>query len=539
MTTTAGYILDALTGAGIRELFCLPGVQNDELFDALYARQSLLRPIQTRHEQGAAYMALGAACATGKPQAYCVVPGPGFLNTTAALSTAYGLSAPVLALTGEIPSGAIGKGIGLLHEIPDQSAVMASLTKWQTRIDSGSEARQKTASAMRALLHGRPRPVGLQVPMDVWAQAPGDDAPAASSANSAPVDSNAIEAVARALLRAERPLIIVGGGALGAASQIREIAQRVQAPVIAQRTGHGVLDSRDYLSINSPLAHEMWPDVDVVLGIGTRGQQRGDWGTDAGLQYISINLDADDASCHGEPSINIIADAAEACDLLLEVLQQQNAAVASRETELTAAKAAMDARLRDAVGPQIAYVDAIRAALPDDGIFVDELTQVGYVSRMTFPTYAPRTLLSTGYQGTLGWGFAAALGAKVACPDKPVVAIAGDGGFMFNIQELATAVLHQINTVTVVFSDGAFGNVRRIQQGRLDGNTIASNLHNPSFARIATEFGALGLTANSPVEVETAIKQGLDAGRPTVIEVPVGEFPSPWDFILLPKVRGL
>ena len=176
----AGYILDALTGAGIRELFCLPGVQNDELFDALYARQSLLRPIQTRHEQGAAYMALGAACATGKPQAYCVVPGPGFLNTTAALSTAYGLSAPVLALTGEIPNGAIGKGIGLLHEIPDQSAVMASLTKWQTRIDSGSETRQKTASAMCALLHGRPRPVGLQVPMDVWAQAPGDDAPAAS-----------------------------------------------------------------------------------------------------------------------------------------------------------------------------------------------------------------------------------------------------------------------------------------------------------------------------------------------------------------------
>ena len=540
MTSTAGYILDALIDVGMQELFCLPGVQNDELFDELFARKGSLRAIQTRHEQGAAYMALGAACASGRPQAYCVVPGPGLLNTTAALSTAYGLGARVLALSGEIPSGAIGKGIGLLHEIPDQSAVLESLTKWQTRIDSGDEASAKVTLALAQLLAGRPRPVGLQVPMDVWAQTAvhNNGADAALTTSESTVDETKVDAVARMLLGARNPLILVGSGALDAADDVRRIAERVQAPVVAQRTGHGVMDSRHYLSATSPLGHELWRDADVVLGIGTRGQQRAAWGSDEQLKYLSINLDAHDAACHGEPTVNIVADAAIACAALNDALAQQNVTPPSREAELTAKKADMTARLHAKLAPQQAFVEAIRMALPDDGIFVDELTQVGFVSRMTFPTYAPRTFLSTGYQGTLGWGFATALGAKVACPDQAVVAVSGDGGFMFNIQELATAVLHQINTVTVVFNDGAFGNVRRIQQERLNGQTIASELHNPSFARIAEEFGALGIVAETPAAVGAAIKQGLDAGRPTIVEVPIGELPSPWEFIMLPKVRG-
>ena len=538
MTTTAGYILNELKLLEMQHLFCLPGLQNDPFFDHLYAQRDWLTAIHTRHEQGAAYMALGASLATGKPQAYCVVPGPGFLNTTAALATAYGLNAPVLAIAGEIPSGLIGKESGFLHEIPDQSAVMQSLTKWQTRIDRGADTATNVSRVVAELTSGRPRPVGLQVPMDVW----GQDANATLSgtlpdASATVIDENAIERALELLQQAEHPLIVVGSGAQGASAPIRDIAERLQAPVASMRTGHGVVDGRSYLSASGPLAHDLWRDADVVLAIGTRLQMQQSWGTDEKLKIIHINIDPDDACRHREPEIAIVTDAAVACAAMQSQLALRNATRPSREDELSQRKAQVTKRFAG-LRPQLDFLEVIRSTLPEDGIFVDELTQVGYVSRFAFPSYAPRTFLSTGYQGTLGWGFPAALGAKVVQPAKPVVSISGDGGFMFNVQELATAVHHKINTVTIVFNDSAFGNVRRIQQERLGGQVIGSDLHNPSFARLATEFGALGLDADSPDSLRQALRTGLEADRPTVIDVKVGEMPSPWEFIMLPKIRG-
>jgi acetolactate synthase-1/2/3 large subunit len=186
----------------------------------------------------------------------------------------------------------------------------------------------------------------------------------------------------------------------------------------------------------------------------------------------------------------------------------------------------------------LSFIRAIRNALPEDGIFIDELTQVGYVSRFAFPVYQPRTYLASGYQGTLGWGYASALGAKVACPNQAVVAIAGDGGFMFNAQEMATAVRHNIAVVVIVFNDNAYGNVARIQQEKYAGRQIASDLQNPSFTDFAKSFGVMALKAEGPDALEKSLNQALDANAPALIEVPVGEMPSPWDFVLLPKVRG-
>ncbi|MBT5808968.1 MAG: hypothetical protein HOI19_01260, partial [Rhodospirillaceae bacterium] len=194
---------------------------------------------------------------------------------------------------------------------------------------------------------------------------------------------------------------------------------------------------------------------------------------------------------------------------------------------------------RDAVGPQMALLDAIRAELPEDGIFVEDLTQIGYVSRFAFPAYQPRTFLCSGYQGTLGWGFAAALGAKIAMPDRKIVSIAGDGGFMFNVQELATAVQNKISVTVIVLNDGAFGNVKRMQQEGYEGRTIASNLQNPDFVKLAESFGAQGLRAHSPEDLGRAIRKSFETeDGPTLIEVPCGEFPSPWGLIQLPRQRG-
>ena len=210
----------------------------------------------------------------------------------------------------------------------------------------------------------------------------------------------------------------------------------------------------------------------------------------------------------------------------------------SRAEEMRGRQARMRARLAK-LEPQLCYLAAIRAELPEDGIFVDEVTQLGFASRLAFPVHKPRTYISPGYQDNLGYGFATALGAQDARRDVPVVSITGDGGFMFTASEMATAVRHRIPLVTVLFNDGAFGNVRRIQEERYGNRLIASDLANPDFVAFAKSFGAAATRAKSPDELRAALKHAF-ARRdgPTLIEVPVGVMPSPWEFILMGRVRG-
>jgi acetolactate synthase-1/2/3 large subunit len=205
---------------------------------------------------------------------------------------------------------------------------------------------------------------------------------------------------------------------------------------------------------------------------------------------------------------------------------------------LSALKESVRQEVAATVQPQYDFLQAIRAELPDEGILVDEVTQVGYASNYGYPVYKPRTTVSSGYQGTLGFGFATALGVKVAHPDTPVVSISGDGGFMYNVQELSTAVLHKISLVTVVFTDGAFGNVLRMQRENYGGKVIASNLHNPDFVKLAENFGAAGVRAHGPEELRVAIREGLKREGPTLIEVPVGEMADPWKLFFFPRARG-
>lgn len=535
---TAQAIVNTLNIQGVERIFCLPGVQNDPFFDALYDLQDTIRPINARHEQGTAYMALGAALATGKPQVYCVVPGPGFLNSSAALSTAYACNAKVMALVGQIPTADIGRGFGLLHEIPDQLGILKSLTKWTARVEGADAAERLTQEAFRQLLSGRPQPVGLECPMDVWRQ---ETSQALSttpvSVEPLPVDEDVVQQAARILGQAQRPLIAVGSGAQDASPEVLALAEMLQAPVMAYRGGRGVLDNRHPLSHTMPAGHALWRDADVVLGIGTRLQpQQMVWGTDDNLQIIRIDVDAEEVDRIARPAVRLLADASVALRRLLDVLPSHNRVRASRTDEMQALKADMAARFAK-LQPQLAYLEAIRAELPEDGIFVDDLTQVGYAGRFALPVYRPRTYLSPAYQGTLGWGYAAALGAKLACPERAVVSIAGDGGFMFNVQELATAVRHQIAVVVVVFNDGAYGNVRRIQQQQFHGRTIASDLTNPDFVKLAESFGVPGFKAETPDALRQTLRQALAADAPALIEVPCGEMPSPWEFIMLPRVR--
>ena len=536
----ADLVAESLIANGIDQLYCLPGIQNDGFFDSLFDRTDRITPIQTRHEQGAAYMATGAALATGRPQAFCVVPGPGFLNTTAALSTAWAVNAPVLALAGQIPLGAQGKGHGLLHEIPDQFGILERLTKSSHRITGPEDAATILQAAFRDLKSGRPRPVGLEIAVNLWGQhaaGNGDGLQVDPEAMPA-LDTDAIDRAASLIAAARSPMIVVGGGAQDDAEAVRQLARRIGAPVVAFRTGHGIMPDDEPLSIGMPVAHSLWADVDLVIGLGTRLQsQIMSWGQDDAMKVIHIDIDKAQIGRSAAVDVGIHASLCDALPPLLTAVDSEadpNTGWLDRVADVKARRAAEYARH---LGPQLAWLGAIRDTLPPEGIFVDELTQTGYVSRFAFPTYAPRTFISTGYQGTLGYGVATALGVAHARRDVPVVAISGDGGALFTITELATAVHHRIPLTLVIFNDHAFGNVRRLQIDNYDSRLIASDLSSPNFAALATSFGAQGLTASTPDDLRGALNIAMAHDGPSVIEVPVGELPSPWDFVLMPKVR--
>ncbi|UUX49186.1 thiamine pyrophosphate-binding protein [Nisaea acidiphila] len=526
-------LVRALTENGIDTVFGLPGIQLDGLFNAFYDARNSLRVINARHEQGTAYMAFGYAQSSGRIGTYAVVPGPGLLNTFAALSTAYGCNTSVLALTGQIPSDTIGRGLGMLHEIPDQLGQMERLTKWSRRIDHPSEVPSIMDQAFRELRGGRPRPVGIEMALDQLHKAAPVGPIAATSRPATPeLDPDQIAAAAELLGNAADPMIFVGGGAYEASEEIRELAEMLQAPVVSYMNGKGVLDDRHPLSLHHPAGNRLWADADVVISIGCRLQhERMTWGTDDRLKVIHVDIDPTELTRVAKPEIGIVADAAEATRGLIAKIPHYNRKRPSRTEEMEALKADFLARFKAKLGPQMEWVAALRAALPEDGFLVDEFTQVAYACRIGFETYGPRMQVSPGYQGTLGYGYATALGVQVAHPDKPVLSINGDGGFMYTMPELATAVHHGINVVAVVFADGAYGNVMRMQKELYDNRVIASQFTNPDFVKLAESCGALGLRATTPAELRARIEEGFAAARPTLIEVPVGEMPEPWPVI--------
>ncbi|HMJ41010.1 MAG TPA: thiamine pyrophosphate-dependent enzyme [Pseudolabrys sp.] len=537
--STAEATVATLLVHGFKTIYALPGVHNDHLFDAFQRAGDKLSVVHARHEQGAAYMALGASLATGKPQAYSVVPGPGLLNSGAALLTAYGMNAPVLALIGQIPNDAIGRGMGHLHEIRDQAGIISRLVDHSSRINGPAEAPAKVAKAIASMHQGRPGPAALECAIDIWGKRgkvgtiPGPVPPPAPR-----IDDDAVRAAAKLLGKAKRILIVAGGGAQDASAEITQLSDMLQAPVLAYRRGRGVLDGRSPFSITLPLGHELWKDADAVLAIGTKLNPMTAWGVDNKLAVVRVDADPQEPARYRKPKVALVGDAAPILRKLIDALGKTNAKRASRHDEMLERQAKVRQRLNK-LAPQLAFLDVIRAELPDDGILVDEVTQIGFAARLAFPVYKPRTFLSPGFQDNLGWGYATALGAQHARPDVPVLSINGDGGFMYTANEMATAVRHNIPLVAIVFADGHFGNVKRIQEEQFAGRLIASDLANPDFVKFAESFGAAGRRARNPDELGAALRQAFAAREPTLIEVPVGAMPSPWEFIHMPRVRGL
>ena len=533
MTTMTGgqALVAALERQGLEVIFGLPGVQLDWLFDALYEARERIAVIHTRNEQPTSYMADGFARSTGKIAACLVVPGPGVMNALAGLSTAYANNSQVLCIAGQIQSNLIDKGHGLLHEVPYQLEMMRSATKWAGRAASVQEIPALVDEAFLQLRTGRPRPVEIEIPPDVL-QASAEVTLRQPAATGRPAgDPDLIEKAAKALGQAKQPIIFSGGGVLQAAAwePLRELAEMLQAPVLMSSEGKGAVSDRSYLAQSAVAGPDLLPQSDVVLVVGTRFLQPSSakWGPKPEQTVIQIDVDPTEIGRNYPPTIGIEADAKLALQALVERVGKHNRKRESREQELAALKERVNDRLFE-VQPQASYAMAIRETIADDDIVLAGMTQVGYWSYAGFPVYEPRSFITAGFQGTLGFEFPTALGAQYGNPDRRVIAMSGDGGFLYNVGELATAVKHNIKAITVVFNDQAYGNVRRTQRQSFGGRVIASELHNPDFVKLADSFGLLGLRAQGPEGLRQSLKQALDHDGPVLIEVPVGEMPSVW-----------
>ena len=536
MTTMTGgeAIVSGLVAHGIDTVFGLPGAQVYGLFDAFH--QAQLKVIGARHEQACGYMAYGYARSSGKPGVFSVVPGPGVLNAGAAMLTAFGSNEPVLCLTGQVPTQFLGKGRGHLHEMPDQLATLRTFVKWAERIEYPDVAPTLVARAFQEMMSGRRGPVALEMPWDVFTTRAEVGPAKVFETFPAPLpDADRIKEAATLIAASKRPMIFVGSGAIDAREEILELAEMIDAPVVAFRSGRGIVSNAHELGLTMAAAYRLWPETDMMIGIGTRLElptmTRWPYQPD-GLKSVRIDIDPVEMRRY-PPNVAIIADAKAGTRALAAAVGRAGyRKTVGRRSAIREASAAALKEIQK-VQPQMGYLNILREVLPTNAIVTDELSQVGFASWYGFPVYEPRTFITSGYQGTLGSGFPTALGAKVANPDRPVVAITGDGGFMFGVQELSTAVQFNIGVVTLVFNNNSYGNVRRDQRTRFDGRVVAADLVNPDFVKLAESFGVAASRVSSPDHFRPALEKALAHDGPYLIaiEVPRDSEVTPWTFI--------
>jgi acetolactate synthase-1/2/3 large subunit len=518
---------------GVKVIFGVPGVQ---LYGALAGLrdEGKIRFITTRHEQATSYMADGYARAGGNIGVALVVPGPGLYNAGAGLSTAYSASSPVLMICGQVPRAQIGKDIGVLHEINEQLDAIKPVTKWRKRVLQVHEVPGLVHEAFEQLRTGRPRPVHIEMPPDTMEEEGDAELLPPSTAERKAASASDIERAAEMLVAAHRPAIYAGGGVLlsGAQEALAAIADYLQAGVATSAEGKGAVSDDNDLSLGAAL----WKNsklrayldrADVILAVGSRLAVAG---FQPDQQVIHLDVDPEEIGRNHKKSFGLVGDAKKTLEALMERLRKGAPPRATRKDEHSTLRE--EIVLDDTLQPQSQILRSLRAGVPEDGVYVSGMTQIGYYSRPFWPVTRARTFFTSSYSGNLGYEFPFALGAKVARPDKAVVASVGDGGFMYNCQELSTAVNEKINVVTVVFNDNAFGNVAR-DLDETWGGAWKADLKNPDFVKFAESFGVTAMRAKEPTDVGKLVRDAIQLDRPVLIEVPVGRMPRPPFFMQL------
>ena len=530
-------LVQSLVREGVEVVFGIPGIQLYGIVAALRDEPGI-RMISTRHEQATTYMADGYARTSSKPGVALVVPGVGLYNAASGLATAYARSSPVLVIAGQVPRPQIGKNIGAVHEVLDQSDTVRNVTKWRRSVSRPREIPAAVAEAFRQMRSGRPRPVLIEAPpeagvereeIELWDPAP------VSPIVPRPQQ---LREVARVIAESRLPLIYAGGGVArsDAEEALVALAEATNIPVVTSSGGKGTIPDGHPLSYGSCFSprgerqemnqlFDVMQSADVVIGIGARFSL----GNPAGNASTLININVDDTELTRVQSntIPLRGDARATIEALLPHLAQAGAGDRPSPVESVQAARSLidyyDIGLRE---PQYPVLKAMQNGIPDDAFIAWDVTQFGFYARTHYQVKHPKTYIDSGYQFNVGYSFPTALGAKVANPDRPVLCMVGDGGFLFGASELSTAVQYGINVVTVVFRNDSYGNVAR-DLNEMFGGTYGTDLHNPDLVKFAESFGAVGMRTDDPMDLETLIPEALALDAPVVIDVPFGDLPIP------------
>lgn len=530
-------VVAALKAEGVEHVFGIAGTHNTPLFDGAYGEPAI-QVVTVRHEQGAAMMAAGYARASGKIAACFVVPGPGLTNALSGMGMAYSESTPLLMFAGQNTLAQLGREADHFHELPNSLAVAGSVCGYAERVSAPGAIPRAVREAMRAMRCRRPRPAYIEVPLDVQSgEAEVEVLPREAFTRPAG-DAAGIARAAAALRSARRPLIFAGGGVASAeASQaLARLAELLGAPVVTSMFARGVISDRHPLALGDGwgrfnLYDELLTQADMVLVVGSRIDIVSDANLGARFpkRILQVDLDPLVVGLRQPVEVGIVGDAAAVLTSLGEAL----AADKARECwfDVAGFRQRRRAWMTERAGPVLQVIEDLRAVLPEDTIFVDDLTLVGYWMPLLLETYQPRTLIHPGTFGTLGYALPAAIGAKLACPRQPVVAISGDGGFLFTLQELATAVAQKLDLIALVFNDNAYGAIRTYQDRVFRGRRIGSDLVNPDFVKLGEAFGVHGARVE-PEALGAAVRRALGTGGVWLIEIPFApEGPStmvPW-----------
>jgi thiamine pyrophosphate-dependent acetolactate synthase large subunit-like protein len=517
----------SLEANGVTTVFGIPGVHTLEIYDALI--DSPIRHVLARHEQGAGFMADGYARASGKPGVAVIITGPGITNVATPIGEAYTDSVPVLVLSSNVERAWADKMLGHLHDLSDQLGVMSAVTKWNDRARTVESIPELINMAFLNMTSGRPRPTHVEVPIDVLAEFGEIDIRPAPGLSPPAPDDGTIQRAVDAVESASKVVIYCGGGALGDETQqvIESLSNQLGAPVLSSAMGKGAVSDRHELALGNHweagnLVDDLLKQSDLAIVFGSKlgAQETNYQRMPLPQSLIRVEIDPNEALRNYTPSHPIVADSGATARKLLEALR-------TRKVEKTCWTAEQVAEIREKTlatcwgAAQQPYVDALRQAIPDDGILVNDMTMMSYVNCRRYPVYQPRTFFFPAGYGTLGYSLPAAIGAKIARPDKTVVAVMGDGGFQYTMQELATAVQFKVGLPIVIFNDSTYTAVKEAQATQHDRRFIAVDLQNPDFLALAHAYGIRAERAETPDALRNAIERASERPGPTLIDTPI------------------
>lgn len=525
MTTIGEALITLLEAHGVDTVFGIPGVHTVELYRGL--ARSKIRHVTPRHEQGAGFMADGYARASGRPGVAFVITGPGLTNTITAMGQARADSVPMLVISGVNAMPTLGKGLGFLHELPDQRGMMEKVALFSQRVTEASELPGALAQAFALFSSSRPGPVHIEIPTDVMVK-PADGI-TASLTNAAPPtpDGAAIAEAAKLIATARRPLILAGGGAKRSDEPLQRLAERLGAPVVQTANARGLLHAHPLCVPASPslkAVRALMADADLVIAAGTEfGPTDYDGYSDGGFvlptNLIRIDIGADQLA-RRPVSVAIQADCAEALRALLNATGPDHPAAKDGEARAAASREAAFAELSPAYAAQVHAVETIRDALPG-AIIVGDSTQPIYAANLYYDHDRPGGWFNaaTGF-GALGYGPPAAIGAALAMPGVPVVCLTGDGGFQFTLPELGAALDAPAPVIFVVWNNRGY---REIETSMLDVGVepVGVSPAPPDFCKLAEAYGIAAERLAGTGGLANALKRARSTGLPYVIEITI------------------